>query len=527
MLNEKQELLKIELQEFIKSKEYGFFGVLGAGGTGKTYTVCQSIPVEDAIFLGATNKVVGVLKTMLKEKGYFKIKAKTLDSFFNFKMIKDFENKSVTTHRMPKMEDIPKIIVVDEISMITDRVCELLLELKDKRKIILMGDDMQLPPISTEEEPNGFRADGFLKSRIFKHIDRSVTLTEQVRQQDGTDLFKLVSGFRGAMHLPITFKTIPRVKANGIDIKYFMDDDRKFLELLQKEEDATCVCYKNLTALSFNWLIGTIKSRQKNYKVNQTNVGDIVLFDSYYKSEETTFYTSEKIEVLEIEENCVGVFEFEDRNISYPFRKMKVRRVGENSKFIIRVSKSYDETLRTINSRLYYDKGKFRPPYSPDVKKKLSEINTAYNDFKNSFASLKKPFGITSHKAQGSTYDNVIIPIYDFGNRNHHDVNQLFYVALSRAKKNVIFVDRKSLFDDTGNRYAFSEYEKNAICSNHDYKCADCGTEHEDIRNFDIDHKKPISQGGTNVPHNLQPLCKQCHKNKSAFEKTLSHEGTV
>lgn len=523
-LNEKQQELKDKLKEFIHSDRNGFFGVLGAGGTGKTTTICQSIPVEKAMFLGATNKVVGVIKTMLKEKGHFKVRAKTLDSFFNFRMIKDHENKTITTHAMPTLSDIPQIIVVDEISMITDRVCDLLLQLKNSRKIILMGDDMQLPPISTDEEPNGVRVDGFLKSKIFTHIDLSVTLTEQVRQKEGTDLFKLVAGFRSAMHLPITFKNIPKVKANGIDIKTFMDDDRKFLELLTKENDAICVCYKNLTALSFNWLIGTLKTRNKNYKVNQTNVGDVVLFDSFYKSEDTTFYTSEKIEVLEIEENCTGYFEFEDRKIPYPFKKMKVQRVGENAKFIIRVAKNYDETLRPVNSRLYYDKQKIRSPYSIDDKKFLSQLNTAYNDFKNSFANLKKPFGITSHKAQGSTYDNVIIPIYDFGNRNFQDVNQLFYVALSRAKKNVIFVDKPSLFNNTTSRCAFSEYEKNAICSHHDYKCAGCGEEHEDIRKFDIDHKKPLSEGGNNTIANLQPLCKSCHKIKSASEKTKPYE---
>ncbi|WP_316743739.1 AAA family ATPase [Pedobacter antarcticus] len=520
-LNEKQTDLKFKLKEFIEGKENGFFGVLGAGGTGKTFTICQSISVEDAIFLGATNKVVGVIKTMLKEKGHLKVKAKTLDSFFNFKMEKDHENRTLTSHRMPQDKDIPKIIVIDEISMITDRVCELLLQLKDRRKIILMGDDMQLPPISTDEDPNGVRVEGFLKSRIFIHIDRSVTLTEQVRQTAGTDLFKLVSGFRGAMNLPIAFNKIPKIKANGLDIKFFMDDDRKFLDFLRKEDDAICVCYKNLTALSFNWLVGTIKSGKKNYKVNKTNVGDIVLFDSFYKSEDTTFFTSEKIEVLEIEDNCTGIFAFDERTISYPYSKMKVKRVGENTKFIIRVAKSYDETLRTINSRLYYDKSKFKSPYSVEDKKYLSKLNTAYNDFKNSFANLKKPFGITSHKAQGSTYDSVIIPVYDFGNRNHQDVNQLFYVAMSRAKKNIIFVDRKSLFNETGNRYSFSEYEKNAICSHHDYMCADCGSEYDDIRKFDIDHKKPLADGGNNTIMNLQPLCKQCHKNKSAFEKSV------
>lgn len=522
-LNEKQTELKDKLKEFISGKENGFFGVLGAGGTGKTFTICQAIPVEQAVFLGATNKVVGVIKTMLKENGALGVQAKTLDSFFNFKMSKDCDNNTIISHKMPQDKDIPKIIVVDEISMINDKVCELLLQLKNSRKIILMGDDMQIPPISTDEEPNGMRVEGFHKSKIFAYLTLSITLTEQVRQLEGSDLFKLVSGFRSAMHLPITFKSIPRIKANNLDIKFFMDDDRKFLDFLEKENDAICISYKNLTALSFNWLVGSIKTRTKNYKVNQINVGDLVLFDSFYKDDKFSFYTSEKIEILAITDNCIGTFVFDERSIQYPFKTMKVRRVGEGSAtFDIRVAKSYDETLRAINSKLYYDKSKYPKPYSPEAKIYLAKLNTSYNDFKNSFASLKKPFGITSHKAQGSTYDNVIIPIYDYGNRNHQDVNQLFYVAMSRAKKNIIFVDRKSLFMENGNRNSFSEYEKNAICSHFDYKCNSCFKEFDDIRSFDIDHKKPLSEGGNNTISNLQPLCKNCHKSKTSFERTIN-----
>lgn len=52
-------------------------------------------------------------------------------------------------------------------------------------------------------------------------------------------------------------------------------------------------------------------------------------------------------------------------------------------------------------------------------------------------------------------------------------------------------------------------------------KCALCGrklTEHP--KNYDIDHKKPLSEGGTNSIRNLQAICAICHKQKSDREKT-------
>lgn len=47
-------------------------------------------------------------------------------------------------------------------------------------------------------------------------------------------------------------------------------------------------------------------------------------------------------------------------------------------------------------------------------------------------------------------------------------------------------------------------------------KCATCDGSLSD--GFDDDHIKPLWMGGTNAPDNRQPLCKPCHKVKTALE---------
>lgn len=42
------------------------------------------------------------------------------------------------------------------------------------------------------------------------------------------------------------------------------------------------------------------------------------------------------------------------------------------------------------------------------------------------------------------------------------------------------------------------------------FRCACCGTE----KNITCDHIVPVSLGGTNSPHNLQPLCLSCNSHK-------------
>ncbi|RZJ89011.1 MAG: hypothetical protein EOO20_12070, partial [Chryseobacterium sp.] len=478
--------------------------------------------VKDTIFLGATNKVVGVIKQQLKANGAIGIEAKTLDSFFGFKMEKDYQNKTITSHSMPNMDNIPKVIVVDEISLMNDNICDMLSKLKGCRKVILMGDDMQLPPISNDEQKNGIIVNGFKKSKIFSLFDYSFTLTIQQRQQSNSDLYSLISGFRNNMHFKMPYKSIAIKKSNNTDVFFYKDDNPEFLKKLQ-QEDVTCVCFKNLTALSFNWLIGSEKTGTPKYLVNQLNIGDTVYFDGYYKNGEEIFYTSELVEVLDIEENCQGRFKHEDRDIPYYFKKVKVCRKGDQFKIDVHVGYGFTITNREIYSALNYDRRKIIQKGSLTIadRKKLSESYTAYNNFVVGLAKLKKPFGITSHKAQGSTFDHVVIPVFDYGNKNYQDSNQLFYVAMSRAKKSIIFVDRDFTTTYMAGRIVLSESEKNSICSTFDYKCAHCEKEVDDIRSLTIDHIENLDSG-MNAISNLQPLCRDCHREKLNHQNLFS-----
>lgn len=524
-LNTEQIELQKQLRLFISGNKSGFFGVLGAGGTGKTYTICNTINANNAIFLGATNKVCNVLKVGLMKEGVINPKIKTIDSFLSFKIKKDHNNRSVITHRLPKLESVPPIIVIDEISLINTRSLDMLLKLKHKRKFILLGDNMQIPPIEDEFVRD---AQGFKVSKIFTHLDYSYTLTTQQRQKDGTPLFNFIANFRQHMTNRMPLEKLAIHHQNGNDIQYFDMNDKELKSYI-KNSDAIAVCFKNLTVLSFSWLIGSTKLNQKHYRVNDINIGDKVFFDSYYNDEENVFYTSDTVTIKDIELNCQMEIEIkENLFVTVPIKKIMVQNIDGQS-FVINSGIGYKETLYPV----YYQVDKWRNKYKKEmqesfnlghlkkphiIKKKIADLNTKYSNFQIGLAKLKKPFSITSHKAQGSTYNDVIIPIYDYWAKEPQDANQLLYVALSRAKERIIFVNRKENFKDNNNRYSFTEYEKFSIASSHEYICANCKIELQD-REFDIDHIIPIANGGKNTIDNLQPLCKNCHKEKCKTEK--------
>jgi cell fate (sporulation/competence/biofilm development) regulator YmcA (YheA/YmcA/DUF963 family) len=530
-LNIEQQECKEKILQFLSENKNDYFGIYGAGGTGKTFTLSNTINEfkGSVLFLGATNKVVTVLKSSLESSGFLNPKVKTIDSFLKFKIQKDEFNNSTISYTFPPIKTIPELLVIDEVSMITNQKFKLIEDLKKHCKIILIGDFLQLPPIEDNKDSVVRNSDGFLVSKIFTAVkkENSYTLTIQNRQKDGTELSSLVSGFRNHMHLKIDPIKLAEKKHNNLDIQYYFTNDPKLKDEI-KRNNCVAVCFKNLSVLNFNWLIGSTKSMRKDYRLNEINIGDFLMFDSFYFYEKnrikTSFYTSNIIEVIEIETGLTETFTIKEKIkkvITYSILKVKD---GEEIREVRYIQGGlYGQNGGGLSSSVYGQ----RKTYTEHINKGknvkenidfLKDLNTRFSNYQNSFAKLKKPYAITAHKAQGSTYNTVIIPVYDYYTKFYKDANQLLYVALSRAKEKVIFVNKKEQFGETDKRKLFTEFEKQSICSAYDYKCVDCRTDLLD-REFDIDHKIPLASGGKNSVENLQPLCKSCHTKKSNFEK--------
>lgn len=523
MLNSEQLELQKKLFNFIDCQNNGTFGVLGSGGTGKTFTICQSINVEKAIFLGATNKVCANLRENLNQADFKGFKVKTIDSFFNFKMEKDENNKTVIKNSFPPESTIPEIVVIDEVSLINKRTYELISELKEIRKVILIGDNMQIPPIEDREDVSRDE-NGFQVSKIFLDLDFKFTLTTQMRQKEGSKLYSFISGFRDNMDCNFSIEKAVEKYANGDDI-LFLDLKSKELDEIIKNESPVSVCYKNLTVLGFNYKTGRILTGDPKYKVNEINIGDKVVFDSFYRKDNTVFYTSDIVEVVDKEENInnkINIGHGED--VEYMYNTLRVKnQIGQLKD--IYTSVGYKETIRPY----YYRKNKIVNKLKSEIttnnkidkNKEIAKVHTGYFSFQTGFAKLKKPFAITSHKAQGSTFETVIIPIYDFASKYFKDRNQLFYVAISRASHKLVFVKTNTKFGNYSKRVNFSEQERCGIASHQDWKCADCQDEIFD-RTYDIDHIVPLGKRnqygfyGTNSLTNLQALCKKCHQFKTS-----------
>jgi hypothetical protein len=372
---------------------------------------------------------------------------------------------------------------------------------------------MQIPPVE-DEEKKFTDIDGFTKSKAFQMINEKYTLTIQNRQKENSKLFTLINTFRTHMDKFINIYSLAKKFNNNDDILFFHQDSEELKNFIKKN-NTTAVCFKNNTADYFNYKIGINLSEKKTYNIKDINEGDILMFDSFYYKSEVCFYTSEMIKILKIftEEEKIKI---PSRDKVYEFSQKKA--IVKNESGFDKIIWLPNVDLRNkIYGMIYNDKKQI------NNKEQLSKLNTFYSDFMNGFAKLKKPYGISAHKSQGTTIDNVIIPVYDFYKKNYKEANQLVYVAMSRASKKIIFVNGWCNFNSSTKRVRFTEEERCLIAGSQNWKCNHCEENLLDFK-YEIDHEIRLGEQnrkgkiGTNNIENLQALCKECHKEKTKID---------
>jgi hypothetical protein len=495
-LNIEQQTALNLISKKVYEKAIGYFGIFGAGGTGKTYTITKIKGSEKFIYLAPTNKAVNVLRESLP----FGSIVKTIDSFFKLKISKDWENNDVFQYTMPDLNKLPKVIVIDEISMISESQLNLIDALSKNTLVVCLGDNMQLPPIA-DNKNKYFDENGFQVSKIFLEIKEFVILTIQNRQKKESELFKLINGFRNNMDKKIDARKIAEIKNNGSDILYINQNSIEFIDFV-KSNDVVAIGHKNATCSLLSYKIQKIKTNKEKIFINKIEEGEKVYFYNFYQNEDVRYYTSDIVTVKKLVNLSIKIIV----PLTGKVFEFNVIQATVTDGFVTNnIWLNNSENNIKLRGYIYYIKNK------TNCKKELAELNTFYSEYKNKFATLKKPHSITCHKAQGSSFDSVLIPVYDYYSKDHKYANQLLYVAMSRAKKNIVFLEGNCNFNKSNYRVNFTEEEKYLIASSQDWKCKISNEEIND-RDFDIHHDKPLSNGGTNDINNLMAITKEEHK---------------
>lgn len=432
------------------------FAVLeGAAGTGKTTILrdfVKNIKIGSSACSAPTHKAVEVIKRSTNITSFTIQKLLGLrpnTSIENF----DINNPKFDPNGTPKIGDY-KIIIIDEASMIDSGLLSLIKKEAEehKSKILFVGDPYQLPPVGERISP------------VF-NIQPNFKLTEIVRQEEGNPLLTLLAEVRRSVQ----------------------NKDFNFMRYLKRNHDFTtddglgyiCVDNSNFTDLVDQFFTSDNFRNDINYCRYAAFTNDnIMQWNNYIRSitikSQDTVHPDDLLTAYNTildEFNAPVITNSDDYLISnlYPMRNsymingfilnLKSLTDGTTSSPIFVVNhqdpEARNQYLTTANELIYNAK---RANYKERARAweafyRFKDNNLTLVTFKDdggrpiTSKDLDFGYGITVHKTQGSTFDNIFINLYnimyDKYNRPYPDRNmitRLMYVALSRARHKAIIL---------------------------------------------------------------------------------------
>lgn len=398
----------------------------GSGGTGKGYLVQYLIGnrTDLKFFCSATtNKATFVQMEQAHEAGETQSGFGTLYSLLGLRLTPDGEVKTIRQTGSTRLSDFD-VVIADEISMANQQLVEHLKEALEgnNTKVILVGDPSQLPPVKAASEISpAFQAAEvtFELREVVRHEGAILKLCNEIRNaieqdaplpefvtdtdEDGAGVFVLnretwkqwiIRGF-----------TSPAYRENGNLFKIIawrnktVDKFNTYVRraLYGEEAQQRYLCGEPvLTAapvLEYEELVAPTDATGRIEAVNTGVHDDPVV----------RFYGSFQVWKL--------LIDFDNGNTA----KVQVLDEMDRIRFV--------ETLEAI---------------AAEAKTNRAMWGT-YHNFKDAFADIRYSHALTSHRSQGSTFENVFVDVNDImANPNRKEMLRSLYVACSRASKNLV-----------------------------------------------------------------------------------------
>lgn len=454
--------------------------IRGSAGTGKTYSVNKAIEyiiseydISDKMVSvtaptnQAVNNVYGLLSDDARELAPTRkyLSYKTLHSLLGYEEVIDgygnltfkpaTEKQFVVEERLSKL----RILIIDEASMIPKQIYDILIKnfLKYKFHIFFIGDPFQLPPIN--EDSSLVFNDKEISRLSRLHIQ--TILTEIIRQRQGHPILDITK-------------------------QYTHKDDESYVDLLSLLKAAKTTLYESVGVININ----------NNNKLEDDINKMINILTEYYAAEQYK-HDSKYIKIVAYTNDCVDLFNDIIRSIIYPDQcnnKLVIGerlilnspvKIGKSKKFLpvnqeviiteftphvldINVGslkftlKYYDATIEyeTLFATEYTKMKIIHESSQAQFESKLSQLKKVAEKYKPGsfnarkswvdyytlkhkfFTDVKYGYCVTTHKAQGSTYENIILILNDLNKcRKPEERNKLTYTAMTRAKNNLILIN--------------------------------------------------------------------------------------
>jgi exodeoxyribonuclease V len=440
------------MNEFLleEDKERSIFVLSGYAGTGKTTFLSSLIKVLPkfgwkSILMAPTGRAAKVMANYSKRqaqtihKKIYKQKESSYSGNFVFELQKNYNEGT--------------LYIVDEASMIGDKrefgkdsllsdLIKYVFEGKHN-KLLLIGDEAQLPPIGMEYSPalNAEHLENQYYAEVMHH-----SLKEVTRQQAGSGILVNATKIREQLNNEnpkITFATkefkdIFRMTSERIEdgLRYAYD---KF-----GQENCIVICRSNKNAVQYNQYI---RNRIHSCE-NELEISDILMVvrNNYTvldeESEAGFIANGEFAEVKHLgrEEEMHG-FRFQHvtlQLVDYP------KDPEFETMILLDTLNSNSPTLTQEENKELYE-SVLKDYYWAKSKKERAELLAA-DPYLNAL-QVKYAYALTCHKSQGGQWDAVFVDQGYIPNNNvDSDYLRWLYTGLTRGVKEVFLVNFNSLF---------------------------------------------------------------------------------
>ncbi|MGJ0310657.1 ATP-dependent DNA helicase [Aliarcobacter cryaerophilus] len=427
----------------LKMKELDFVFISGVAGSGKSHTLCKYLDylaenkITDFQVLTPSGKAANVIKNKIKDN---KEEFPRIFNYFyresinnNQEILKVENEETVNENEKPKKLKITRrvstadryivdsekiwnqqlfakvdddsvpdknidVLIIDEISMITLDTLYYILKIKKPKKLIILGDIKQLPPI-------GY---GSLATSIYNHLF-------------------LESSFQDICLAKM--ETSHRADDNSLFIKHSLTlrDKEKQLkkEDLKKEDKSKNFILKPYSNETLEKMLEKIYSKEMLEKI----------------------YSKEMLENINSEENGSDIFKANIQALNKEIQILTPNRIGESGTYAINniFKKALGDTKEGL--KFIYNKNDKKTGlsngtmgyYNKDEEKiDFDDIKVDYSEYNENY---ELGFAITVHKSQGSGFPIVILVLPE--KNNSLITKELIYTALTRPEQKMYILYHK------------------------------------------------------------------------------------